>query len=56
MFYEVELVTRKRNYIKMFELVTKSVTSFCVTRFCDSILYLENSEPPCVSMSNVIVI
>ena len=31
MFYEVELVTWKKNFWKIFELVSGSVTSFCVT-------------------------
>ena len=28
------------------ELVTRNVTSFCVTRFSNSIFELENSKPP----------
>ena len=36
-FYEVELMTQKRNFYKLFELVTRSVTSFSVTRFYNSI-------------------
>ena len=44
MFYEVELIFERRISKKMFELVTQSVTSFCVTRFRNSILQLENSE------------
>ena len=31
--------------MKNFELVSTNVTSFCVTRFRNSILYLKNSEP-----------
>ena len=31
--------------MKIFELITRSVTSICVTRFCDSISWLEHSEP-----------
>ena len=30
---------------KIFELVTRTLTSFCVTRFCNSTSKLENSEP-----------
>ena len=33
MHYEVELVTRTRISIKMFELATRSLTSFYVTSF-----------------------
>ena len=44
-FYEVELVTRTKNFHKIFKLVTRSVTSFCVTRFRNLISELENSEP-----------
>ena len=36
MFYEVELVKERKIYIKNFELLTQSVTSFCVTRFRNS--------------------
>ena len=36
MYYEVNLVTRKRNFYKNFESVTRSVTSFCVTQFRNS--------------------
>ena len=32
MFYKVELVNQRRTYVKIFELVTRSVTSFCATR------------------------
>ena len=31
--------------MKYFELVTGSVTSFCITNFRKSLLQLENSEP-----------
>lgn len=31
--------------MKYFELVTGSVTSFCITKFRKSLLQLENSEP-----------
>ena len=31
--------------MKSFELVSTNVTPFCVARFCNSILYLKNSEP-----------
>ena len=37
LFYQVELVTRKKRIsIKLFELVTRSVPSFCVTWSCNS--------------------
>ena len=45
MFYEVELVTRKKNSIKLFELVTRSVTSFSLTRFRKLTLQLKSTEP-----------
>ena len=38
MFNEIELITRKIIPMKNFELVIRTVTSFCVTRFCNSII------------------
>ena len=36
MFYEVNSETQKKNFNKMFEFITRSVTSFRVTPFCNS--------------------
>ena len=35
-FFPIELLTRKIKKIKILELVTRFVTSQCVTRFCNS--------------------
>ena len=42
--YDAELVTQKKNF-KLFELVTQSMISFCITQFCNSIIWLRNSKP-----------
>ena len=40
MFYEVELVTRKKNFYKNFRVSNSKCESFCVIRFRNSIIII----------------